>query len=61
MSFMVRLDFLGYFSLFFNLKMSLGGDSEKEGNFRRLTLEEARRLTIVSFSNTPEDEETPSK
>jgi hypothetical protein len=28
---------------------------------RRMTLEEARRLSIVTFSTTPEDEETTSK
>ncbi len=29
----------------------------EEGNSRRLSLEDARRLSIVSFSNSPEDEQ----
>lgn len=36
-----------------------GGDLEKGHTFRKLTLDDARRLSIVSFSNSPEDDETP--
>mmetsp|Transcript_8734 Transcript_8734/g.21312 ORF Transcript_8734/g.21312 Transcript_8734/m.21312 type:complete len:420 (-) Transcript_8734:114-1373(-) len=34
-------------------------DSEKLKIFRKLSFEEARRLSIVSFSTSPEDQETP--
>ncbi len=36
------------------------GDFEQRDTLRKLTLEQARRLSIVSFSSSPEDEEITS-
>lgn len=41
-----------------NLPSLRGDGSEKRETFRRLVDEEARRLSIVSFSTSPEDDET---
>ena len=36
-------------------------DSGKQNILRKLSFEDARHLSIVSFSTSPEDKETPSK
>ena len=56
-----QFNWIQKFLIIFYSRTSEGSDLEEGYASRKLYLEETRRLSVVSFSNSPEDEEKPSK